>query len=450
MRAIATDPVRSTCGQDIIVNVRPCTYSELRPVCLSESDGETTLHYLVDLTKFLDKFSEEEQATWIQAMPLGEWKHPVYGDIKVDIPRATRMAANVNAGVRGQDLDINYDHNKLTTEAAGWVKKAEARSDGLWVLVEWTQEAFSKIKSKAFRYFSPEFSDEWEHPATKQKFQDVLWGGALTNRPFLKGIQPLNLSEFAPDSGTTDTNTDGGDMGKREVLETMANVHGVNFDASTTDDDLEKSVSSAVSSLQTSSAASNPASSGSGSGSGEGGQGGDGGGEADPPQDPPPTVESTLTPAMANELQKMAEDNAVVAALLADRQQQDTRLAQLEAATRLSDVKRKLSEVSENRALTPVAMQRLSELVAPMPKQTGDKVIDAVKLIVNEGVITLGEAGAAVNDRGKDSAAQFERSVTKYMNESGETDYAAAVTAVSAQEPALFESYRYQATSEWR
>jgi hypothetical protein len=428
--------------------------SEAHVVCLNEGDeGDNTLHYLVDLTKFLEKFNEDEGTTWIQAMPLGQWKHPMYGDINVDMQKVTRMAANVNTGVRGQDLDINYDHNKLTTEAAGWVKEAEARQDGLWVCVEWTKDAFSKIKSKAFRYFSPEFSDVWVHPATKQKFHDVLWGGALTNRPFLKGIQPINLSEFSSDpegqGGNTDDsnhndNTDtGGDMGKREVLETMANVHGVKFDASTSDADLETSVAAAVSALQAT-----PAGGGQNAG-GENTGGENTGGDSGAPETPP-VPESSLTPAMASELQKLAEENSFVAALLADRDNQHQRITQLEAASRVDSVKRKLSEVSDTRGLTPIAQQRLTELIAPLPKELSDKIIDAVKLIVNDGVVQLGEAGSAVNSRGRDAAAQFEQAVTRYMNESGVTDYAQAVTTVSASEPALFEQYRHQSTSEWR
>ena len=41
-----------------------------------------------------------------------------------------------------------------------------------------------------------EFMDEFVHPRTGVKYHDVLNGGGLTNRPFLKGIAPVNLSEL--------------------------------------------------------------------------------------------------------------------------------------------------------------------------------------------------------------------------------------------------------------
>lgn len=147
--------------------------------------------YLVDLAKY--QF-EEGKPTWVQALPVGTWHHPVHGEIQITPERVKQFADNVNGGVRGQDLNIDYDHQ--TGEAAGWVKAAENRgTDGLWLSVDWTPTARQQLAEKKYRYFSPEFQDEWEHPVSKAKLTDVLFGGALTNRPFLKGIMPINLSE---------------------------------------------------------------------------------------------------------------------------------------------------------------------------------------------------------------------------------------------------------------
>ena len=149
--------------------------------------------YWVDLSTH--QFDESNGLHWIQAMPLGEYEHPLHGKIEITPERIQRFAANVKAQVRGTDLDIDYDHKAKTDEAAGWVKDAEARPDGLWLAVEWTKDALTKIKNKAYRYFSPEFVDSWTHPKTKQKYNDVLFGGGLTNRPFLKDILPINMSD---------------------------------------------------------------------------------------------------------------------------------------------------------------------------------------------------------------------------------------------------------------
>jgi len=168
------------------------------------------ISYLIDLGS--QKYTETDGvvSSWIQAMPLGNYSHPVYGPINITTDKVVRFADNVTKNIRQTELDIDYDHKEYSGEAAGWVKQAEARltetdpkKNGLWVLVEWTSKAWEAIKSKAYRYFSPEFDDEWTDPKSGETFTDVLFGGGITNRPFLKDILPLNLSEkFSELEGT--------------------------------------------------------------------------------------------------------------------------------------------------------------------------------------------------------------------------------------------------------
>ena len=152
------------------------------------------LAYWVDL-KGIAFEDGRPDASWLQAFPVGEYTHEVYGKIKMTVERARNMASNIISKVRGIDLAIDYGHDS-GGEAAGWVTSAEARHDGLWLFVEWTQAAASAIREGKYRYFSPEYVDEWAHPQTGDKFKDVMVGGGLTNRPFLKNILPVNLSEI--------------------------------------------------------------------------------------------------------------------------------------------------------------------------------------------------------------------------------------------------------------
>jgi phage I-like protein len=189
---------------------------------------EQHVGFLVDMASVK---LEESGLTWIQAMPLGNWDHPQYGEIKVTSDRVKRFADNVKANVRGQDLNIDYDHE--TGIAAGWVKDAQARTDGLWLGVEFTKPAMQKLKEKEYRYFSPDFTDEWTHPATKETYQDVLWGGGLTNRPHLKGILPINLSEVF-DAQTVKFN-EGGSKVTPEQIKAAATKLGLGESASEDD-----------------------------------------------------------------------------------------------------------------------------------------------------------------------------------------------------------------------
>lgn len=171
-----------------------------------------TLAYWVDLQPI--QFEESKpDASWLQAFPIGEYKHPVYGKIVMSFERAKAMASNVIKKVRGIDIAIDYGHDSGGI-AAGWVSSAEARSDGLWLFVEWTADAANDIRSGKFRYFSPEFVDEWEHPQSGKKFKDVLLGGGLTNRPFLKNIMPVNLSEVLEEETSASRQLEGGEMEK--------------------------------------------------------------------------------------------------------------------------------------------------------------------------------------------------------------------------------------------
>ena len=63
--------------------------------------------------------------------------------------------------------------------------------------VEWTDRGKAFFAADRFRYFSPEWYDAWEDPATRTQYQDVAIGGALTTRPFFKdpALRPLFASE---------------------------------------------------------------------------------------------------------------------------------------------------------------------------------------------------------------------------------------------------------------
>jgi phage I-like protein len=64
----------------------------------------------------------------------------------------------------GGDLCVDYEHQTLTAAqkagpvpAAGWVKALEAREDGIWARIEWTETAAAALRAKEYRYLSPVF-----------------------------------------------------------------------------------------------------------------------------------------------------------------------------------------------------------------------------------------------------------------------------------------------------
>jgi hypothetical protein len=139
----------------------------------------------------------DKDLTWLHAMPVGTKKHPEYGELEFTSERLQRFASNVKNKVRKIDLDIDYEHKQDAAKgnkAAGWIKDAEVRTDGLWLAAEFTETAQKEIKDGEWKYLSPEFNDEWTD-ADGNKYEDVLFGAALTNRPFLKDLLPIAASE---------------------------------------------------------------------------------------------------------------------------------------------------------------------------------------------------------------------------------------------------------------
>jgi phage I-like protein len=146
---------------------------------------------------------EEDSARWIHLLPYDTINHPEFGELDFNQERINRFHENAEKNVRGVQLDIDYEHKQGVDggRAAGWILRTEVRDNGLWGLVEFTKKAASEIKDKVWKYFSPEFDWEWED-GKGNTFKDVLYGGALTNRPFLKTLVPINLSEHWTDELT--------------------------------------------------------------------------------------------------------------------------------------------------------------------------------------------------------------------------------------------------------
>ena len=133
----------------------------------------------------------------IEIMRVGNWNHPLYGEFSIDMERLDRFAQNFNDGVR-KAIAIDIEH-RSDEGAVGWVRNVfVADKEGINVLmaeVEWTDEGVDLIKKKKYRFFSPEFADEYEDAASGEKYRDVLIGGAITNRPFFQELEEITLSE---------------------------------------------------------------------------------------------------------------------------------------------------------------------------------------------------------------------------------------------------------------
>jgi phage I-like protein len=124
---------------------------------------------------------------WIHLLPLGTLELTDNRDpIQVDQESLHQVIAAWQK--RGNDLVIDYEHKTLSGEeapAAGWIKEMQARPDGLWARVDWTERAANYIKNKEYRYFSPVL------PLDEARRPTALLNAGLTNFPAINHLPPL-------------------------------------------------------------------------------------------------------------------------------------------------------------------------------------------------------------------------------------------------------------------
>jgi len=374
----------------------------------------------------------EDNRSWIQAMRVGEYLHPRYGKLTFTLDRLKRFHENHQKRIRGIDLDIDYDHKAdpaKGNEAAGWVQDSKLEGNALWLLVEWTNEAASKIKDKVYRYFSPEFEDAWTD-ASGVKHQDVLFGGGITNRPFLKDLLPVNLSEL-----TFNEDKENG-MDPKKVREML----GLPEDATdeqveTRAGELRKAETSRGTPTQETPNAGPDNSATNGHGNRDASAGATGGNTTENPFD-----EKQLT--------EMLAKHPMFAQLNKQLTEQNETIKKLAEESKRNGVRVQLAEVDNGAMkLTPAAKQLAEEAIL-----SGDasKIVDLLKLVGSgNAAVQLGETqvfrATLADEVGKNATDIAEARAKKKLSEDKDLDYATALTEVFAEDTALFNAYQSDA-----
>ncbi|MGH7027834.1 phage protease [Brevundimonas sp.] len=145
---------------------------------------------------------------WVQLAPLGQFQgKDGRGPYAIKDRKAAEAVINATLRHHGEaDIVIDYDHQSDfgarpgvggTAPAAGWITELEARHDGLWGRVEWTDAASSKLRTREYRYLSPVFTFDQATGAIAK----VLRAG-LTNNPnlHLKAVASTDMSKTNTDT----------------------------------------------------------------------------------------------------------------------------------------------------------------------------------------------------------------------------------------------------------
>ncbi len=148
------------------------------------------------------KLSEGKVPNEVQVLRVGSFKHPQYGAFEITSQILAEMKVNYEKRVRGIDISFDYYHES-GEDASAWVTELQLRENNseLWAVVEWTPKAQQKLSERELRYFSPDFGFQWTDPETGNVFNNVLFGGGLTNRPFVKEMQAIVADETQIERG---------------------------------------------------------------------------------------------------------------------------------------------------------------------------------------------------------------------------------------------------------
>ncbi len=140
--------------------------------------------------------AEDSNKSEVQLLRTGKFTHWCEEILEITKDTLLSLKRNFDGNVKRTKLAIDYFHASHQ-EAAGWITEVVLKNDNteLWVNVEWTERAKEKILSKEIRYLSVDFSINYIDNETKIEYGATLNGGGLTNRPFVKGMNPV-LSEY--------------------------------------------------------------------------------------------------------------------------------------------------------------------------------------------------------------------------------------------------------------
>ena len=106
------------------------------------------------------------------------------------------MEKNFKDNVKKTKLALDYGHD-AAGPAAAWMKDVQfdEKSGELTFVPKWTPDGLTAVKNEDYAYLSADFDLDYEDNESGKKFGPTLNGAGLTNRPFVKGMESIQLSE---------------------------------------------------------------------------------------------------------------------------------------------------------------------------------------------------------------------------------------------------------------
>lgn len=177
---------------------------------------------------------------WQQLFPLGTFHNGGWPKDGVTVDAAFCKTMVANWEKRGKpELSVDYFHkgNEETAPneeriAAGGIQQIEARDDGLWGLIDWTDRARAGILARELKFLSPEFHTNGIDGHTGKPQGPTLIGAGLVNNPAFKEMPRVAASEVVdpPAQPAVQEN-----LMNREQINALLKTAGINLASTATD-----------------------------------------------------------------------------------------------------------------------------------------------------------------------------------------------------------------------
>ena len=359
----------------------------------------------LELIHYFTKLSLSELNSNIEIMRTGSWSHPKYGDFTITEDNLNGFIRSFQENVRGIEIAIDLEHGETSHKGAaiGWIKGLKKDNEKLLAEIEWTDLGKNMVQSKQYKYFSPEFVFQYTDLETNKKFNDVLMGGSLTNKPFIKKMAPVLLSEevyketltgIAPFKPIKEDDV----MKFNEYI-----LKALNLDESATEEQVNIAIEKQLEDLKK----------------------------------------------LSENNEKIKKDNDELTKKLSESENKKNDLDQtnIKLSERILNIENKLAEkdweiIAEKKLSEGVMTPAMAEKFKTAYLKDKEGTIALMETL--QPVVSLGEKGSSKGDNevGSSAAEKFNATIIKCMEENKINDYSQAMRKVTKENPELFNAYR--------
>lgn len=145
------------------------------------------------------QLSEGRNTTVVTVTRTGNFYDPRYGDFEITRDMLLSMVRNFEADVYGQKIALDVAH-RSQDGAAGFFKRLFMDGNKLRGEVEFTEYGLEAVQKRGCIYLSAEFADNFRDNEYRKEHGPTLLGAALTPRPVIKRLDPVQLSQLADDT----------------------------------------------------------------------------------------------------------------------------------------------------------------------------------------------------------------------------------------------------------